>query len=67
MTLAKFVVGCKLTVEEADELFVLIGHALDKRNRFDYILACELIHGCDILEFDKDLRTYNDKGILNVD
>ena len=64
--LAKFCVGAKLSVQDARELFSLMGHELnDKKYRWDYILICELNNGCDILEFDADLKKLNLPGILS--
>lgn len=64
--LAKFCVGAKLTVEEADEMFMLMGHTLNgQKNRSDYILLCELRNGSDITEYDADLRKYGLQGVLS--
>jgi len=63
--LAKFAVGAELSIEEANGLFELLGHPLNSRNRFDYILMCELKNKCDITEFDSDLRKYGYKSIFS--
>ena len=64
--LAKFCVGAKLSEQEARELFLLMGHELNNQKyRCDYILICELKNGCDILEFDADLKKYGIPGILS--
>ena len=64
--LAKFCVGAKLSVQEARELFLLMGHELNNnRYRCDYILICELKNGSDILEFDADLKKYGIAGVLS--
>lgn len=64
-TLAKFVVGAKVDVEVAEEMFVNLGHALDKRNRFDYILMCELLYQDDIHVFNEDLMKYGYPSIFS--
>lgn len=56
--LAKFCVGAKLSMDEAHGLFLMMGHELSCSNKPDYILLCELKNGCDICEYDKDMRTY---------
>ena len=64
--LAKFCIGAKLSEQEARELFLLMGHELNNQKyRCDYILICELTNGCDILEFDADLKKYGIPGILS--
>ena len=63
--LAKFCVGATLNVDEAKELFELMGHNLSEKNRYDYILLCELKKGCDIAEYDKDLRAFGYEGIFD--
>ena len=63
--LAKFCVGAKLCEQEARELFLLMGHELSSKNRWDYILMCELNNGGDILEFDADLKEHGISGILS--
>ena len=63
--LAKFCVGAKLCEQEARELFLLMGHELSDRNRYDYILVRELNNGGDILEFDEDLKKFKLPGILS--
>lgn len=65
--LAKFCVGAKLTVDEAEEVFVMMGHQLSDKNRSDYILKCELSKHCDIMEYDSDLKKHGLKGILSDD
>ena len=63
--LAKFCVGAKLSEQEARELFLLMGHELSGRNRYDYILLRELNNGGDLLEFDEDLKKFKLSGILS--
>lgn len=65
--LAKFCVGAKLTVDEAEELFMMMGYQLNDKNRSDYILKCEFSKHCDITEYDSDLKKYGLKGILSDD
>ena len=40
--LAKFCLGAELSVEETKELFELNGHILNNKDRYDYILLCEI-------------------------
>jgi len=63
--LAKFSVGARLSVDEARELFVLMGQPLNERNRYDYILLCELNHGSSIAEYDDDLHQYGYPSIFS--
>ena len=63
--LAKFCVGARLSVEDARELFLMMGYVLNDKNRSDYILMCELQKHCSIEEYDKDLRAYGLDGILS--
>ena len=65
--LAKFCVGAGLTVEEAEELFLLMGHQLTEKNLSDYILMCVLSKHDDIMEYDADMRAQGLKGILSDD
>ena len=62
--LAKFCVGAQLSVAEAEELFLLMGHVLSDTNRSDYILKCELTNHGDIIDFDEDLKRFGLKGIF---
>ena len=63
--LAKFCVGVRLSEQEARELFLLMGHELSNKNRWDYVLICELNNGGDLLEFDEDLKKLKLPGILS--
>lgn len=63
--LAKFCVGAKLSVEEAQELFMLMGHTLSDKNRSDYILKCELTNHGDIAAFDEDLKRFGLDGVFS--
>ena len=63
--LAKFCIGAKLSVEEAEELFLLMGHMLSDKNRSDYILKCELSRHSDIEEYDRTLRQCGLKSVLS--
>ena len=63
--LAKFCVGVRLSEQEARELFLLMGHELSNKNRWDYVLICELNNGGDLLEFDEDLKKCKLPGILS--
>ncbi len=56
--LAKFCVGARLSVKEADELFRYRGRRLDPENKSDYILMCELENGGDFSEYQKDMLKY---------
>ena len=58
--LGKVCVGAKLTVEEAQELFVLQGHALDPvNNLFDAIVVCCLKNKDDIYEMIRMCQEYD--------
>lgn len=63
--LAKFCIGAKLSITVTNELFALMGHELNKKNRSDYILLCELQNHCDILEYDEDMKKYCNTSILS--
>ena len=65
--LAKFCVGAGLTVGEAEELFLLMGHQLTTKNMSDYILMCVLDKHDDIMEYDADMRAQGLRGILSYD
>ena len=62
--LSKLCVGAKLSMDEAYELFLLIGYELSCNIKPDYILMCELNNGCDICEYDADMRKYCNKSIF---
>lgn len=64
--IAKFAVGARLSVEQAQELFELMGSPLDpQKKRYDYILLCELKNGATIEEYDKDLITLGYSSIFS--
>lgn len=63
--LAKFVVGAKVDIKTADTLFLYLGHGLDDRNRFDYILMCALRDKDDIEIFNDDLMKYGYPSIFS--
>lgn len=67
--LAKFCVGAGLSVEEAEKLFRLMGHALTDENRVDAILRYELKTHQDLLAFNEDLMEncacYKEHGIIS--
>ena len=65
--MANFCVGAGLTVEEAEELFLLMGHQLTEKNLSDYILMCVLSKHDDIMEYDADMRAQGLRGILSYD
>ena len=65
--LAKFCVGARLTVEEAEELFLWMGHQLTEKNMSDYIIMCVLDKHDDIMEYDADMRAQGLRGILSYD
>ena len=56
--LALFVIGLKVDLETADELFSLQSHPLNMNNRFDYIVACALKDGDDKEQFGDDIMGY---------
>jgi len=57
--LTKFVIGAGLTYEEANELFSLMGSPLNpERNRYAFILKCELDKKSDISELDNTLKEF---------
>lgn len=55
--LAKFCIGTKRSMNEAYELFLMIGHELSCSIKPDYILLCELKNGGDICDYADDMRT----------
>lgn len=63
--LAKFCIGAKLNEKEARELFLLMGHILDERNRYDYILLHELRREGTLEDYDADMIKYGDGSILS--
>ena len=58
LQLAKFCVGVGLSVQEAKELFMFMGHELSKRIRPDYILLCELTAGGTIDEYGEEMEEH---------
>ena len=56
--LAKFCVGARVSMDEAHDLFLMMGHELSCSSKPDYILLCELKNGGDICEYDEDMRAY---------
>jgi len=65
--LAKFVVGLKIDIDTADELFSLQGHPISLRNRFDYIVACSVKNGDGIEDFYDDVLKYCSIDIFGVE
>ena len=63
--LAKFCVGAGVSPDEAKLMFELSGRKLSERRRFDYILLCTLENKENLLEFDRNLAAYGEKGILS--
>lgn len=63
--LAKFVVGAKVDMDTADQMFLNFGESLDARNRFDYILMCALRDKDDIDVFNNDLMKYGYPSIFS--
>ena len=63
--LAKFCIGTQLSVEEAKELFLLMGHELSERNRCDYILLCELENGGDLMDYNDDMIEYGYGSVIS--
>jgi predicted Zn-dependent peptidase len=61
--LAKFCVGLKLSVEDADELFRMQGGCLNLSNDFDYIIYHALEDRDKIDDFLDDVREYTDVRI----
>mgnify|MGYP001263670392 CR=1 FL=1 len=62
--LARFVVGAKVDLDIAEEMFLCLGHPLERRNRFDYILMCALRDRDDIDVFNDDLLKYGYDSIF---
>ena len=63
--LAKFCIGLALSIEEAKELFLLMGHELSHNNRYDYILLCELKNKGTLEEYNNDLLSFGYEGIIS--
>lgn len=63
--LAKFCIGAGLTESEANELFLLTDHHLNKQNQCDYILLCTLKNGDDISDYDSDMQEYGYGSVLS--
>mgnify|MGYP003316285760 FL=1 len=63
--LAKFCLGAELSVEETRELFELNGHILNKKDRYDYILLCEIERNGTVEDYDNDLKRFKYKSILS--
>ena len=61
--LAKFCVGLKLPIEDADGLFLMQGGSLNLSNDFDYVVYHALEDGDDVYSFIDDVRTYTDVRI----
>lgn len=61
--LAKFCVGLKLPIEDADGLFLMQGGNLNLSNDFDYVVYHALEDGDDVYSFIDDVRTYTDVRI----
>ncbi len=63
--LAKFSIGAGLSEEEARELFLLMGHELNERNRCDYILLHELRNHGDLLDYDADMVKFGYGSVIS--
>ena len=63
--LAKFSIGAGLTVEEASELFLLMGHELSERNRCDYILLHELRNHGTLEDYDADMIHFGYGSVIS--
>ena len=61
--LAKFCVGLKLPIEDADGLFLMLEGRLNLSNDFDYVVYHALEDGDDVYSFIDDVRTYTDVRI----
>ena len=61
--LAKFCVGLKLPIEDADGLFLMQGGNLNLSNDFDYVVYHALEDGDDVYSFIDDVRRYTDVRI----
>lgn len=65
MYLAKFSIGARLTEEEARELFLLMGHDLNERNRCDYILLHELRNHGSLEDYDADMIQFGYGSVIS--
>jgi hypothetical protein len=63
--LAKFSIGAGLTEEEARELFLLLGHDLNERNRCDYILLHELRNRGSLEDYDADMIQFGYGSVIS--
>ena len=63
--LAKFSIGAGLTVGEASELFLLMGHELSERNRCDYILLHELRSHGTLEDYDADMIRFGYGSVIS--
>jgi hypothetical protein len=63
--LAKFSIGAELTEEEARELFLLMGHELNERNRCDYILLHELRNHGTLEDYDADMIQFGYGSVIS--
>ena len=63
--LAKFSIGAGLTVGEASELFLLMGHELSERNRCDYILLHELRNHGTLEDYDADMIQFGYGSVIS--
>ena len=63
--LAKFSIGARLTEAEAIELFSLMGHELNERNRCDYILLHELRNHGDLVDYDADMIRFGYGSVIS--
>lgn len=63
--LAKFCIGASLTEGEARELFLLMGHDLNERNRCDYILLHELRNHGSLEDYDADMIQFGYGSVIS--
>lgn len=63
--LAKFCIGANLSKEEAIELFSLLGHHLNEKNRCDYILLHELCNRGTLEDYDADMIHFGYGSVLS--
>ena len=63
--LAKFSIGAGLSVEDARELFLLMGHELSERNRCDYILLHELCNHGTLEDYDADMIQFGYGSVIS--
>jgi hypothetical protein len=63
--LAKFCIGTKLSIDEAIELFSLMGHHLNEKSRCDYILIHELKNRGTLEDYDADMIQYGYGSVLS--